>query len=1330
MGKSTALGLERVAIEKALADTQDTPMWVDLREFQTDQRLAQKVFDSRKMEEWRKGSHTLHLFFDSLDEALLRIENIAAVLSSELRELPAERLRLRIACRAADWPGGLEATLRTIWTEGHVGVFLLVPLRRTDVVVAAKSTGIDDPDAFLHDVDILGVAPLANRPVTLRFLMNSFKRGGSLPTSRTELYREGCKCLCEPSENRRDAKAIGKLTPGQRVEVAGRLAAVTQFSNRFAIWTGPNEGDIPDEDVLLTRLIGGKEGDGPTETRVDTAAVRETLDTGLFSSRRINQLGWAHQTYAEFLAAHYLHGRKMPAARMLQLLQHQDGSGKVVPQLRETAAWLASMNPWIFRALAKTDPETLLRGDMAGAACQDRAELVRQLLASFESGDLLDDHSLWQYYASLTSPDLAGVLRPYLQDSSRAASARLAAIGIARACKLTTLQFELVSIALDASASYRVRIRAASAVGEVGDAVAKGALKPLLAETTGDDPEDELKGCALRACWPDQVTAEDLFAALTPPKDPHLIGVYHAFLHSDVAASLRAQDFAVALPWAKNHLPGNADLDPLSKLASEILARALDHLNQPGTSDLVAQALNAQWEFCQCPEKVAERLRDSADARRLVLRSMLPLVAASQHGALTLLETCAITSRDVPWLLSELKVAQSGGEQQVLSSAIARILNFNDVDIVDEVLRARESNPFLDAAIRPLIDAVPLDSPQAEEMRAWYQRQQQYTRTPKQSEQLPDAQSIEDILNKRGVEAFLEIWAVDWPARQRHQKMAEPLVGWSGFDRLLRARILEAAHRYLTDYRSVDNRAWWREGRFPPYALAAYRALSLLCVEGPALFAALGEDLWAVWAWIAVSYPFNDSEGREVQERILRSAFQRAPDAVLQVLDEVIDGENERDGTISVFQHFSGLWTDRVAKVLRGKLSSGALKPGSFRVPLSKLLEKGDVAARAMAEAVIAGQIPAAGPKRDEAIATAQELIRHSADGAWPLVWPALQADREFGLAVLQGLYGNYPEGPGLAANLNEDQIVDLLIWLPFEKTERDRGGSGAVTPEWAFARWRESLLGHLADRGTPKACQAIQRVIAARPELYWLKWYLKNAQELTRRNTWVPIPPEELIRLGSSASARWIRDGNDLTEVVVESLGRLQALLQGETPAAIDLWNETGRRRDDATKKGRKVFTPKDEPALSDYIKRHLDQDLRDRGAIVNREVEIRRSFGGAPGERPDILVNVGVPATEPNTPYKVTVIIEVKCCWHEALCNAMRIQLVDRYMKDNECRHGIYVVGWFECGQWDPDDNRRTRGPKISIEDAQRQFESQAAALSTGGILVRAVVLNAELR
>ncbi len=1328
MGKSKTL--DHLARENALGDSRDEVMRVDLREFQTDQRLVQKVFASPKMEQWRKGSHTLHLFFDSLDEALLRIDNIAAVLSSELRELPAERLRLRIACRAADWPNGLETTVRSIWGEDQVGVFVLAPLRRADVVVAAKSNGIDDSEGFLHEVGLLGVAPFANRPVTLQFLMNSFKRRGCLPASRAELYREGCRCLCEPSESRRDAKALGKLTSRQCVEIASRLAAVTVFSGRFAIWTGPDDGDVPDEDVLLIRVAGGKEGNGPTETAADAEAIRETLDTGLFSSRGINRSGWEHQTYAEFLAAHYLHAHQVPLAASLRLLVHPDGSGKIVPQLRETAAWLAGLDPSVFRAFAQTDPETLLRGDLAGATTEDRAELVRQLLAAFDAGDLLEDHNLWQYYELLACPTLPEILRPYLRDAPKAPAARLAAIEIARACRVTALQSDLVGTALDTSAPHRVRVRAASAAGEIGDASARGALKRILTETADDDPDDGLKAAALKACWPDQMTAQELLAVLTPPKDSHLIGAYFVFLRSDIAATVREQDLTVALLWATAHLPGDADLNPLTKLALGIVERAIDHLDQAGIPDLVAQALAAQWPFLPRSGWVVERLRSSAEARRLVAPSMVPLVAKGQHAALTLLEACALSSCDVPWLLSELTGTRPESELQVLCSVIVWILDPNDVDIVDAVHHACESNPLLRAAIRPRIEAVPLGSAQAEEMKEWHRLQEPRARAPEGPEDTPDARSIEGHLNKHGDNAFPHIWDADWRARQS-LRTAELLVGWSTLDQGLRARVLEAAYRYLADYRTTDETAWWRQGQFPWYALAAYDALCLLYVEGPALFAALPEEAWAVWAWVAVSGLPNDSAGQQVHERIVESAYRKAPDTVIRVLGEVLDGENERHGTIFVFQQFGGLWDDRIADVVRGKLSIGDLKLGSFQALLSKLLEMGDVAARARAELIVTGEIPASGQKRYEAVVAAKELIRHNADAAWHLVWPLLQRDREFGMAVLGGVaYGLLPGEPGLTGKLSEDQIADILIWLPFDKTDRCDGRGEFVTPASALRTWSEHLPGYLADRGTIDACRAIQRVMAARPELDWLKWYLRNAQELARRNTWIPIPPEDLMQMVSSPSARWIRNGNDLTEVVVESLSRLQDLLQGETPASIDLWNEIGRERDDGAKERRRVFRPKDEPCLSDYIKRHLDRDLRDRGVIVNREVEIRRSFGASPGEETDIHVNVAVRGAEPNTLDKVTVIIEVKGSWNRDLGHAMRTQLVDRYMRDNECRHGVYVVGWFGCQQWDPEDDRRKRAPKISIDDARRQFEAQAADLSTNGIVVRAVVLNTALR
>ena len=50
-----------------------------------------------------------------------------------------------------------------------------------------------------------------------------------------------------------------------------------------------------------------KDGDFPAFTTSDED-VREVLDTGLFSARGERRMGWAHQTYEEFLGANYLIG--------------------------------------------------------------------------------------------------------------------------------------------------------------------------------------------------------------------------------------------------------------------------------------------------------------------------------------------------------------------------------------------------------------------------------------------------------------------------------------------------------------------------------------------------------------------------------------------------------------------------------------------------------------------------------------------------------------------------------------------------------------------------------------------------------------------------------------------------------------------------------------------------------------------------------------------------------------------------------------------------------------------------------------------------------------
>jgi len=72
------------------------------------------------------------------------------------------------------------------------------------------------------------------------------------------------------------------------------------------------------------------------------------------------------------------------------------------------------------------------------------------------------------------------------------------------------------------------------------------------------------------------------------------------------------------------------------------------------------------------------------------------------------------------------------------------------------------------------------------------------------------------------------------------------------------------------------------------------------------------------------------------------------------------------------------------------------------------------------------------------------------------------------------------------------------------------------------------------------------------------------------------------------------------------------------------------------------------------------------------------------------------------------------------------MEYELKDRYLKNNRCRTGLYLVGWFKCDKWDQNDYRYKDSPNYSMGEAKIRFERQAASLCTEDILLSSYILN----
>jgi len=116
----------------------------------------------------KNSSHILHLFLDSLDECRIRIPQVATILVNHISQISNQlgRLRIRIACRTADWPATLEMSLPNLWGDDSFGAYELCPLLKKDIEVAAQIEGAD-ASKFMAELNRTETVPLAIKPVTL-----------------------------------------------------------------------------------------------------------------------------------------------------------------------------------------------------------------------------------------------------------------------------------------------------------------------------------------------------------------------------------------------------------------------------------------------------------------------------------------------------------------------------------------------------------------------------------------------------------------------------------------------------------------------------------------------------------------------------------------------------------------------------------------------------------------------------------------------------------------------------------------------------------------------------------------------------------------------------------------------------------------------------------------------------------------------------------------------------------------------------------------------------------------------------------------------------------
>jgi len=1154
IGKTHALETEQKETISETRKQGGQVLLLDIRSFGSEDRLIRRLFDSQEFTEWLKGTYNLHIFLDSFDECLLRIDTLATLLVDEFKLYQGhiKRLYLRINCRTSVWQPVLEEGLKEIWGQDSVGVYELAPLRYVDVEEAAKIEGIDSTEKFLEEIQRKNVVSLAIKPITLKFLIASYVRNqGQFPPEQKlhEFYLEGCKWLCEERNDSRIAsKQTGNLSPRQRLIIAGRIAAITIFANRVAIWTDIDRGDIPDEDIDIQRICHqvSERIDG-IELEISKAFVEEVLDTGLFSSRGLNRMGWAHQTYAEFLAAWYLVQRHVSLHQVMDLIilpEHPER--KIIPNFYETAAWLASIRHDVLQEIMKTDPDVLLRSDIPSDE-NIRAAIVENLLKQHEHGRIYyDEHyhlgyeSTKQGYNKLNHDGLPDKLRPYIQDSSKPIDARNTAIDIAEACELNELQEELVNLVLDSSESIHLRDSAARAICTVGNVNTRLRLKHLVFQKLPEDEYDQLKGYVLRTLWSDHLTAEELFDNITPPKRRNFTGSYRVFLDYELVLKLKPTDLIIALKWLEKQ-GLRCFGHPFERLADLILINAWEYFNLPEVAKSFTKVALIQWREHQRTITSDNQLQiqfqklviDEVNKRRELINNAVITISELRQDPGFLLSsltedniTRIIQEEDVFWMLGKLQNVDSK-EERIWAALIQWSFDRQDARQIDAILTATKSNEILKVKFAYYFSTIDLDSTQAKNLRKNYQRMEvQQNRAQKPFLDPPPQERIVLLLEQidsGNISAWcqLNMEMTLKPDSQFYEQELEldltKLPGWQEADLGTRNRIINAAKKYIQEYNQLVE-TWVGTNTFDRADLAGCRALHLLLKEDPEIIQTLSSEIWQRWASVIVGFPYDSREKYYIE--LVRLSYINAPTKTLNTLLSIIDKENGENSYICILNKFDTCWDNRLKTAILDKAKQASIKPECMRQLLRELLKHKSVEARDFAQSLVSVIPDSTEDTYQKAVAAATVLVEYAEPISWKVVWLAIQQNTVFARAVFEAVVGG--GWYGIHLNISEDQLANLYIWLVNQYPHAEDPDysnevlAHAVGNRESIAKLRDNLLRQLQQTGTTQACIEIGRIAEQFPELTWLKRTLLTARSVMRRETWQPLQPEQILQIVS----------------------------------------------------------------------------------------------------------------------------------------------------------------------------------------------------------------------
>lgn len=1259
----------------------------------------------------------IYLYFDGLDEGLLNIKNLHNSLItflSSLKENDANffnKTYVRIACRSVIWSEisqGALPRLREVIGEDLVKVLELAPLSQKDIRLAVKQSDSDSSD-FIRLVCDNNLQSFCLDPQSLNPLIDGYKNGFlKKGIQRAELYERLIKGKC--TEVNSEHKGKKNLTPNQRFNFAARIAAYCILSNRTAIWIDEDKGLSFDSDLVLDQLVRDHFKIDDKDHLIDNKRdLREVLDTAIFSIGNQNfRFVFKHRGEQEFLAAWHLNKLNLNNNQLAQLLTSANDRFRGIPQIQEVIVWLATLNQSTFSLMIEKEPLLLLRCERE-FTISERKSLLKSIVSNARDFKIVDTYDDERYYTKLNFPQISKTIKPLLLKKTNTSLQRIC-IHIAQACSASSVQTELLLILGDKTISTYLRKQALEALASTKKRKTLSKLIPFAIEENIDDIDDEIKGAALNALYPEMLSIKDVLKSLTPIKRDSLYGSYKGFLDT-LNESIPDCNLDIAIEFISNwdfDFITKHSLSPFERLRIKILERAYHHLETGNILTSVVKCiklcLKHHFQFTR-PDNINERRQISKALIENWDTDLFIHQLTSAHGGQL------IDSNDWDWLVEYFETSNERSTRLVIVNILKLILDLSN---------AKECVQFLEIATRfdeiksnkYWFGPIELDSKDAKDLKAFYQRpvQKIVKRTREERMQESLIRKIREQIKKIESGEISEWWklihflsdANDFEFDITRHKY------WSAFEKDSSERILTFSKIYLQEY--IPNSSWIFTSEYDRRELSGYCAIVFISRFEPDFISSLPDKFWIQWHETIIYCSLSDfkNELSAIQQEILRrcrlARQQSFDDSLILQIQHLF-----KRNSIYNLRKIQFILDPTFGKKLIKLITESSLDDSDYL--LSILFQQSELVARKFAWKEVRALFENRNsPKRERlAIFCGAKLFEYIKQDEWNKYCELAHKRPNLSKRIfLQSITSSDSRYRHQISQLTADQRADILIWilLNFPKKE-DPIHSTIYSPgdRDHVVTYRYELVRSLIEEGSVESVNSLKKVSTRFCNDEDFKWWLVSATEFMRRNTWIPISPQDLQFIFNDGKMRVIRSEKELSDVIIESLDRLDKKLQGENPSAFFLWNKTS-----------KGYEPKDENSLSDFVKMHLEYDLSGRNIIINREVEIKRSSIKGKGERTDLLVQAI--SNQPQQS-KITLVIETKKCTHEEVETAMESQLKKRYLKTYKSPVGIYLVGWYYGNHL-----RNKKG--LSKKKFAAMLEDQAIELSDGMLELKSIVLD----